>query len=87
MVKVKRKLLYQRLVLNKYPVSGNIIVVSNTRNWDVSEMLRFGRFIDSYTNDVLWVSFILLGTFVSNVLFETWRVNFIAAINYAIVNR
>lgn len=40
MVKVKRKLLYQRLVLNKYPVSGNIIVVTYTRYWDVSKDVK-----------------------------------------------
>lgn len=74
MVKVKTKLLYQRLVFNKYSVSGNIIVVFNTRNWDVKKMLRFDRLIDSYTNDVLLRSFILWGTFVLSFHFLYWRV-------------
>lgn len=74
MVKVKTKLLYQRLVFNKYSVSGNIIVVFNTRNWDVKKMLRFDRLIDSYTNDVLLRSFILWGTFVLSFYFLYWRV-------------
>lgn len=79
MVKVKTKLLYQRLVLNKYPVSGNIIVVSNTRNWDVKKMLRLNRLIDSYTNDILLRSFIFLVTFVFKRFYL--EVNFIDAIN------